>query len=198
MDFYYQYVIYGLVGLTWLIFGVSRLTGEPVFVSRRVDMSLMWLVFVAPLINLSLTIPEFIDDSYTKRVIMVCGAYFLILILIFVVTLGKFSFINAKKTSVISMTIDILDNKNILYQLEESSIKLTDYDSKEIVIWGIGNSVEINLRGIRSLPIYKELIQSIKLQSKETLEKVFPLVGLLYIIVGLLLMFFAYKYYLLG
>lgn len=92
------------------------------------------------------------------------------------------------------MIIDVLDEKNINNKMEDSSIKLTDYENSEILVWGFANTFEVSFKGIRKLPIYKDLVQNIKLKTKQNQEKVFPIMGLSMSIFGAILVFVSYKF----
>lgn len=190
----YQFLIYGFIGIVWLLGGVYLLTGKKLFISRRIDISLFLLVIIAPIPNILFTIPEFMPNSYTKTIIAVFVGYLCIVVGLFIFLRGRYAVINAKKASVVSMIIDVLDEKNINNKLEGSSIKLTDYDNSEILIWGFANTFEVSLKGAQSLPFYKDLISSIKTKTKQSQERVFPIVGILMITVGALFIFLSYKF----
>ena len=192
----YQFLIYGFVGVIWLVGGVFLLKGEAVFTSPRLSMFLFLLVIIAPVVNLLFNIPEFMPDSYTKTIIALLVGYFIIVIGVFVFLRGRYTVINSKKSSVLSMIIDVLDEKNINNKMEDSSIKLTDYENSEILVWGFANTFEVSLKGTRKLPIYRDLVQSIKLKTKQDQEKVFPIMGLSMSIFGAILVFLCYKFYL--
>lgn len=194
----YQFLIYGIFGIICFVWGVYLLRGKAVFISRRIDISLFFLITIAPLLNLLFIVPGFMPDSYTSSIVALLGGYFFLGFFIFIFLHGRYAVVNAKKSSVLSMIIDVLDEKNIHFILEDSSIKFTDYDNSEILVWGIGNSVEVSLKGIRKLPIYKDLVQSIKLRTKQNQEKVFPTTGLFMSILGAGMVFLFYKFYLLG
>ena len=192
----YQFLIYGFVGVIWLVGGVFLLKGKAVFTSPRLSMFLFLLVIIAPVVNLLFNIPEFMPDSYTKTIIALLVGYFIIVIGVFVFLRGRYTVINSKKSSVLSMIIDVLDEKNINNKMEDSSIKLTDYENSEILVWGFANTFEVSLKGTRKLPIYRDLVQSIKLKAKQDQEKIFPIMGLSMSIFGAILVFLCYKFYL--
>jgi hypothetical protein len=94
------------------------------------------------------------------------------------------------------MIIGVLDEKSINNKFEDDSIKILDYDNSEILVWGFANTFEVSLKGVRGLTFYKDLILSIKAKTKKIQERVFPVMGLFAIIVGALLVFISYKFYL--
>lgn len=190
----YQFLIYGFVGVIWLVGGVFLLKGKAVFTSPRLSMFLFLLVIIAPVVNLLFNIPEFMPDSYTKTIIALLVGYFIIGVGVFIFLRARYTVINSKKSSVLSMIIDVLEEKNINNKMEDSSIKLTDYENSEILIWGFANTFEVSFKGIRKLPIYKDLVQSIKLKTKQGQEKVFPIMGLSMSIFGAILVFVSYKF----
>lgn len=190
----YQFLIYGFVGVIWLVGGVFLLKGKAVFTSPRLSMFLFLLVIIAPVVNLLFNIPEFMPDSYTKTIIALLVGYFIIGVGVFIFLRARYTVINSKKSSVLSMIIDVLEEKNINNKMEDSSIKLTDYENSEILIWGFANTFEVSFKGIRKLPIYKDLVQNIKLKTKQNQEKVFPIMGLSMSIFGAILVFVSYKF----
>lgn len=190
----YQFLIYGFVGVIWLVGGVFLLKGKAVFTSPRLSMFLFLLVIIAPVVNLLFNIPEFMSESYTKTIILLLVGYFIIGVGVFIFLRARYTVINSKKPSVLSMIIDVLDEKNINNKMEDSSIKLTDYENSEILVWGFANTFEVSFKGIRKLPIYKDLVQNIKLKTKQNQEKVFPIMGLSMSIFGAILVFVSYKF----
>lgn len=185
--------LYGIVPLVSVISGLYLLTGKVVFISQRVIIFFVWLAVFTPIFYLLVTIPEFMPFSYTKTILLLLGGFFLLLAVVFIMTLGKYSVINAKKDTIISMVIMVLDESNISYELKDSSIKLTDYNNREITFWGLGNSVDLGLRDIRKFPHYREIVQNMKAKTKEIEEKVFPAMGLIMSISGAVLLFLIYK-----
>ena len=190
----YQFLIYGFVGVIWLVGGVFLLKGKAVFTSPRLYMFLFLLVIIAPVVNVLFNIPEFMSESYTKTIILLLVGYFIIGVGVFIFLRARYTVINSKKSSVLSMIIDVLDEKNINNKMEDSSIKLTDYENSEILVWGFANTFEVSFKGIRKLPIYKDLVQNIKLKTKQNQEKVFPIMGLSMSIFGAILVFVSYKF----
>lgn len=184
-------IIFGFVGIIVLVSGVYFLTGKKVFYSRKLDAALfLSYIIIFTVADFSSPIPDPRDD-YGGGIIFIIVAILLLFVFFVFINLGKYSVINAKKASVMSIVMGILDEKNIDYQLEDSTIRFTKYDN-EITFRDMGNLVDINLRGIRSNPIYKDLIQGLKLQSKLIQEKVFPVLGVVLSIGGAIMIFLAF------
>jgi hypothetical protein len=192
----YQFIIYGVAGVFYLVWGVVLLKGKALLISRRIDMLLPLLVLTAPIVNLLFDIPEFMPDSYTHTIIALILGFFIIAVGLYIFFRGRYIVINAKKPSVLAIIIGVLDEKSINNKFEDDSIKILDYDNSEILVWGFANTFEVSLKGVRGLTFYKDLILSIKAKTKKIQERVFPVMGLLAIIVGALLVFISYKFYL--
>lgn len=65
----YQFLIYGIFGIICFVWGVYLLRGKAVFISRRIDISLFFLITIAPLLNLLFIVPGFMPDSYTSSIV---------------------------------------------------------------------------------------------------------------------------------
>lgn len=172
-------IILGLIGIIIVIFGAYLLTGRIVTMHRRVDMVILWLVFLTTFyINNSCY--NYTDNYYIF-------VYLLLLVVAIVLVQGKYVVYNTKKTPVTEIMVQILDEKSIRYELNESSITLLDYDNGEITFRDVENSVGVKFKGINKVAGYSEIIRDMKNRAKQIPEKAFPTSGVVFIIMGVFL-----------
>jgi hypothetical protein len=100
---------------------------------------------------------------------------------------GRYDVANIKTETLMPAITDLLNEKGIIYEVIDNSVVLTNYDNKKIKCREILNSTEINFRGIRRLPFYGDIKNSLISKAKLIKETVFPSMGVFYIVAGIIL-----------
>lgn len=116
------------------------------------------------------------------------------IILAIMINKGKYTITNINTKILLSILTNILEEKDIVYEQEEKSIKLTGYNNELISYTQSMNTVMINLYDIKGLPLYEEIKKELKIKVKEIDEVVFPTEGA--IMLGLGVFFIAMIIYL--
>ena len=174
-------VYFTIVGIIIVAIGCIFLTQKKIFIKQQ-----YFIIFICTFIfggkaispsggmftdpygfgeNIISPIPR---DQY----LLIITAFYLFIVIISYITLkGRYEIENIKIETLMPAITDLLDEKGILYEVIDNSVALTNYDNKKIECRKILNSVEINFRGIRRLPFYGDIKDS--LISKVKLMKLF-------------------------
>jgi len=107
------------------------------------------------------------------------------IILAIMINTGKYTITNTNSKILVSILSNILEEKGITYEEEEKAIKLTGDNNKLITYIQSMNTLRINLKDIKGLPLYGEIIKELKIKIKESNEVVFPTEGILMLVLGI-------------
>lgn len=100
-------------------------------------------------------------------------------------SLGKFTVVNLRAQAFATALLEQLTAMGIPAEAGEQRVFLPEHGDREIVYRQYTNTVEADLRSIRSLPIYSELATGLKQRLRASAEKVFPAAGVFYFLLGL-------------
>lgn len=108
----------------------------------------------------------------------------LMIILGIMINTGKYTITNTNTKILLSILTNILEEKDIVYEQEGKSVKLTGYNNKSISYTQSMNTVSINLHDIKNLQLYEEIKKELKIKIKEIDEVVFPTEGVIMLGLG--------------
>jgi len=100
---------------------------------------------------------------------------------------GRFTLVNVTNPMVMETVTAILEEKDIAHLIEDEQVVLGGQERLIISFQQSMNSVELNLREIGKLPIYKELLEELKIRLREKKSVGFPSTGVFLIVGGGLL-----------
>lgn len=157
-------------GCIFILYGLVLLTRKK-FMMNSVYVSIVSFFIIAMFwITQSIEMGRGLTILFFSVVMIILGI---------MINTGKYSITNISTEILLSILTDILEEKGIVYEQEEKSIKLTGYNDKLICYTQSMNTVRINLKDIKGLPLYEEIIKELKIKTKETNEVVFPTEGAL-------------------
>ncbi|MGL5315704.1 MAG: hypothetical protein ACRC92_20785 [Peptostreptococcaceae bacterium] len=168
--------IYGFLTIASIVFSVVIFTGRRMIFKYNYFYTLLFIMIVSGPINIALKNP---DGDYT---------YLLVILMIFVpmyiciVLTRKETYLleNVKKEKLINIITKFFEDKDIKYEVEGKEIYLPEHN-KTIDVKG-NYELYLNLREIKKLSFYEELLGTIKFELKNIEKKIFPLYGCVYLI----------------
>lgn len=168
--------IYGLLVIASILFSIVIFTGRRVMLKYNYFNSLLFLMVISSPLNIAFENPK---EDYM---------YILITLIIFVpmyiffISVRKESYLieNVKVKDLINIITKYFDDNNINYEVEKKEIYLSKY-YKTIDITG-NKELILDLKEIKKLNFYEELLEYIKCEIKDIKEKSFPVMGLGYLI----------------
>ncbi|MBK5263273.1 MAG: hypothetical protein JJE17_12015 [Peptostreptococcaceae bacterium] len=178
------YIIhFGIFGILCIALGCLYLTRRKMIISLQ-----YYAIFAETMFFSQLPINPIWTD---RQLLIIAAVYFLFVIFSYIILKGRYEITNIKKGTLMPIITNLLDEKEIVYEVIDNSVVLTNYDNKEIKCKVRLISGEINLRGIIKLPFYDDLKDSLIFNVKLIKETVFPIGGVLLIITGILLIVYA-------
>lgn len=110
--------------------------------------------------------------------------------LILVIAVGKhrITLTNVDSLMVATALTGVLKEQGISYEKYKNRIILKEYENKEIKYMHSLNSVSIDFNRIKDLPFYKEVEGALIHSIQKNDEKVFPSSGILYMVIGVVLL----------
>jgi len=166
-----------IVGILLMGIGAVYLTGKKLIVPRWFD-SLM-LVFACVLSPILLTMRYGMHYAWPAVALLLLGGWAIWF------SAGKFSVVNFKKEMFLPVLQEELDALGIAREEDDESLTLTDHEGAKIKFSEYTNTVEVNLRSIRKMPFYPELLAGLKTRILAVESKVFPMSGVFYLILGI-------------
>ncbi len=142
------------------------------------------MIFVMIIATLNPNI-RLIEMGYELNVLFI---NLFIIVLLIIISRGKFTLTNVTAEMVSTLLIQILEERSISYEERENYIYLKNYEDKCIYYKQSFNSVEINLRNIRTLSFFKEIKKELRLRIKRIESTVFPTIGVIFIVLGVIFM----------
>lgn len=191
------YMYYRIVGIIMIALGCLFLTRKKIIVKQQYFM-VCWctVVFGGKAIvpfggtyidpygfGGSAIIPIWTDNY----LLIIAGLYLFFVIISFVFMKGRYDITNIKSETLMPAITNLLVEKGIAYEVIDTSVVLTNYDNKVIKCREFLNSTEINFRSIIRLPFYVDIKDSLILKAKLIQETVFPIWGVIYIMMGIIL-----------
>lgn len=166
-----------IVGILLMGIGAVYLTGKKIIVPRWFD-SLI-LVFACMLSPILLTMRYGMHYAWPAVALLLLGGW------VIWFSAGKFSVVNFKKEMFLPVLQEELDALGIAREEDDESLALTDHEGAEIKFREYTNTVEVNLRSVRKMPFYPELLAGLKTRILAVESKVFPMSGVFYLILGI-------------
>lgn len=166
-----------IVGILLMGIGAVYLTGKKLIVPRWFDSLL--LVFACMLSPILLTMRYGMHYAWPAVALLLLGGWAIWY------SGGKFSVVNFKKESFLPVLREELDALGIAREEDDESFALNEYEGTEIKFREYTNTVEVNLRGVRKLPFYPELLAGLKTRIFAVESKVFPMSGVFYLVLGI-------------
>lgn len=166
-----------IVGILLMGIGAVYLTGKKLIVPRWFD-SLI-LVFACMLSPILLTMRYGMHYAWPAVALLLLGGW------VIWFSAGKFSVVNFKKEMFLPVLQEELDALGIAREEDDESLALTDHEGAEIKFREYTNTVEVNLRSIRKMSFYPELLAGLKIRIMAVESKVFPMSGVFYLILGI-------------
>lgn len=119
------------------------------------------------------------EGDYTY---LVCTLIIFVTMYIFIAISRRETYLieNVKSKNLINIITKFFEEKNINYELGEKEIYLPQY-CKTIDVTG-NYEIYLNLKEIKKLNFYEELLETIKLRTKSLEKKTFPIYGGVYLI----------------
>ena len=167
-----MHTIVGIIlGATLISFG-SILSLKRIYIIRReyITIFLMFFSFLPQMLNTGL--------SFFWLVFLAMA------LLAATIHKGRFTLVNVTTPMVMDVVTSILEEKDIAYLIEDEQVVLVGQERLIISFQQSLNSVELNLREIGKLPIYKELLEELKIRLSGKKSAVFPSTGVFFIVVG--------------
>jgi len=100
---------------------------------------------------------------------------------------GRFTLVNVTTPMVMKVVTTILEEKNITHLIEDEQVVLGGQERLIISFQQSMDTVEMNLREISKLPLYRELVEEIKIRLNGKRSTGFPSTGVFMIGIGVLL-----------
>lgn len=100
-------------------------------------------------------------------------------------SLGKFTVVNLRAPAFETALLEQLAAMGIPAEAGEGRVFLPEHGDREIAYRQYTNTVEADLRSVRSLPVYGSLTAGLKQRLRASREKVFPTAGVFYFLLGL-------------
>lgn len=123
-------------------------------------------------------------DQY---LLIITSLYLFIVIISFITMKGRYGIENIKIETLIPAITNVLDEKGIVYEVIDDSVVLTNFDNKKIECRELLNSTVINFSGIIGLPFYGDVKDRLISKVKLIKERVFPTMGVFWIMMGIIL-----------
>src|SRR5665647_48368 len=172
-------IYFGILGIVFIALGCLFLTRKKIIISRQYGIIIFNTIIFSQLA---------INPSWTDQYLLIFAAVYLFFaIFSYIIMKGRYNIENIKKETLMPIITNLLDEKEIVYEVIDNSVVLTNYDNKEIKCKVRLNSAEINFRGIIKLPFYDDIKDSLISKVKLIKETVFPIGGGLLIIMGIIL-----------
>ena len=170
-------VIGWIVGILLMGIGAVYLTGKKLIVPRWFDSLL--LVFACMLSPILLTMRYGMYYAWPAVALILLGGWAIWF------SAGKFSVVNFKKESFLPLLQEELDVRGIAREEDDESFTMTGHEGAEIKFREYTNTVEVNLRSVRKMAFYPELLSSLKTRILAVESKVFPMSGVFYLVLGI-------------
>lgn len=178
--------MYGLTIIAIIIFSIVIFTGKKLIFKHNYFYSISLIIIISEPLNSAV---ENIQNDYM---------YILFTLIIFVpmyiffvsIRKGLYIIENVKVNDLINIITTYFEDKNINYEVQEKNIYIKE-DCKTIDIQG-NWEVILDLKEIKKLSFYEELLEHIKFEIKNIEQKSFPFMGPVY------LMYAGLLYWLLG
>jgi hypothetical protein len=165
-----------IVGILLMGIGAVYLTGKKLIVPRWFDSLL--LVFACMLSPILLTMRYGMHYAWPAVALLFLGGWAIWF------SAGKFSIVNFKKESFSGALHEELDALGIAWEEDDGLLTLASFEDAEIKFREYTNTVEVNLRSVRKLPFYPELLAGLKRRVMAVEAKVFPMSGVFYLVLG--------------
>ena len=169
----------GIFGIIFIALGCLFLTRRKMIISSQYSGLLVGTFIFGQLARNPIG-----TDQY---LLLIAAAYLFIVIFSYVIMKGRYIITNIKTETLMPAITDLLDEKEIIYEVIDNSVVLANYDNKKIKCTEFLNSTEIDFRGIRRLPFYGDIKNSLISKVKLIKETVFPSMGVFYIVAGIIL-----------
>lgn len=121
-----------------------------------------------------------------QYLLIITALYLFIVVISYITMKGRYEIENIKIETLMPAITDLLDEKGIVYEVIDNSVLLTNYDNKKIECRKVLNSTQISFSGIRRLPFYGDIKDSLISKVKLIKETVFPSTGVFLIVTGIL------------
>lgn len=194
------FIFIRIIGLIFIALGCLFLTRKKIIINRQYDM-----IFICTFtFGGQALIPfgrNFTDPygfggnanpSWTDQYLLIVAAFYVLFVIIsLIIVKGKYNIINVKIETIMPVIINLLDEKEIAYEVLEDSVVLTNYGNKKIKCREFLNAIEINFRGIMKLPFYGDVKDDLMSKVKLIKISVFPSTGVFSVIGGIILMIIA-------
>ncbi|MBS4539663.1 hypothetical protein GOQ27_14410 [Clostridium sp. D2Q-11] len=169
-------VIFILFGIFYIIYGLIVISGKKFMVRSKYEAIIQNFFFLAIIIS------RFIEIDGG---IFIISIFILIFALIFLGQRGVYTMYNVNGETFSSILMSILEEKNISYVVNKDELVLKGYNNEVIFYRKPLNSLQINLKEIRHLDFYKELLKELSNQIKEVNLKLFPTAGIVDLLLGI-------------
>ncbi|MBM7613834.1 hypothetical protein [Alkaliphilus hydrothermalis] len=163
-----------IVGVIFILTGIL-LSKRRIYIIRR--------EYIAIFIMLFSTLPIILNNRFS----FVWIVFLPMTLLALTIHKGRFTFVNATTPMTMDAVTAILDDKNITHLIEHEQVVLGGHKRLIISFQQSMNTVEMDLREISDLPIYKELLDELKHTLNGKRSTLFPLAGFFMIGLGMLL-----------
>lgn len=171
-------IISGIIFFSW---------GSLLLIKRKLIVSAIFVNILSSIISIYsfTTISELMPQFGILLVTLGLGA------LIMLLHRGKHIAYGVNTNMVSDILKDILKEERISYEEKESLFVLKDYDDMSIEYKKSSDSVYLDLKDIMKLPFYDIIKDEIRIRIEETEERLFPKSAIMYILLGLGLIFFT-------
>ena len=164
-----------------ITYGLFLMIGRKIFLRRLYDSVIVFIIVSSnPILNLikSGNIKyEYIFSIFILLLPMIG--------LIYYITKGRYSIYNIKSKLLSDTLKEILNENKIAFEEQKNALLLKDWDDKQIRYKYFLNTVELNTRDILDLPFLTSMLSQLKSRIKNNKTKVFPVSGVLFILLGL-------------
>ena len=164
-----------------ITYGLFLMIGRKIFLRRLYDSVIVFIIVSSnPILNLikSGNIKyEYIFSIFILLLPMIG--------LIYYITKGRYSIYNIKSKLLSDTLKEILNENKIAFEEQKNALLLKDWDDKQIRYKYFLNTVELNTRDILDLPFLTSMLSQLKSRIKNKKTKVFPVSGVLFILLGL-------------
>lgn len=180
-----NYIGLTLIGALYILIGLALITRKNIVLKKEYNSIFFSFVITLPqFANAIASMPE--GKGYLLSVILIYS----IIVGPFVIwgySRGRntYDIMNVNTEIVVSAITNILDDKNIEYEVKEKGIFLSECNN-HIYYRKSLDSVSVDFKEIKELPFYKEIVGELKCRIKENKLTVFPTSGLLFIVLGLI------------
>ena len=168
--------LYGFIIIASLIFSAVIFTGKKLMFKYNYFYTLIFLIIVSGPLNAATKNPDG-DYIYIVFILMIFVPMYLAIVFSRKET---YMIENVKSKNFIDIITKYFDDKNIKYEVKEKEIYLPEH-CKTIDVKG-KYELYVNLKEIKKLSFYEELLEYIKLGIKNTEKKIFPIHGVTYLV----------------